>query len=46
MYLFIGVCRKYLLAWQQIRVLLAQCYVKILFRLVVGTMALGLGTPV
>lgn len=46
MYLFIRVCRKYLLAWQQIHVLLAQCYVKILFRLVAGTMALGVGTPI
>lgn len=43
MYVFIRVCRKYLLAWH---VLLAQCYVKILFRLVIGTMVLGVGTPI
>lgn len=35
MYLFIRVCRKHLFAWQQTHVLIAQCYVKILFRLVV-----------
>lgn len=39
MYLFIRVCRKHLFAWQQMHVLIAQCYIKILFRLI-GTMIL------
>lgn len=44
MYLFIRVCRKHLSAWQQMRVLLARRYVKILFRLVVSTMVLKVET--
>lgn len=40
MYLFIRVCRKHLFAWQQRHILIAQRYVKIPFRLVVGTVVL------
>lgn len=39
MYLFIRVCRKHLFAWQQMHVLIAQCYIKILLRLI-GTVIL------
>lgn len=46
MYLFIRVCRKHLSAWQQMHVLIAECYVKILFRLVVRTMILRVETKI